>query len=354
MPSSHPPSSHSMLTVFSPKHRLHHGSELKDGAIKPSFEAPERADIILQRVQASGLGEVIAEAEFDRSAYVAAHSERYIAFLENAWSEWTAAGHSHDALPLIWPVRDLAIDREPGFIDGKLGFYAMDAGAPITAGTWSAVRSSANSALTAMERVLGQARAAFALCRPPGHHAAREYMGGYCYLNNAAIAAEHARRAGCQRVAILDVDFHHGNGTQNIFYDRADVFFASLHGDPLLCYPYFSGYAEETGKGAGLNCTANYPMAKGTTWPQYQETLLHALARIAAHKPDVLVVSLGVDTFERDPISHFRLGNDDFLRLGATIARAGLPTLFVMEGGYMVDDIGLNVVNTLQGFETGR
>ncbi|QXI31276.1 histone deacetylase family protein [Pseudomonas vanderleydeniana] len=343
-----------MLTVFSPKHRLHHGSELKDGAVKPSFENPQRADTVLARVQNTALGEVIAEQEYDRACYVAAHSERYVSFLENAWSEWTATGKTHDALPLVWPVRDLAIDREPGFIDGKLGFYAMDAGSPITGGTWEAVRSSANVALTGMDRVIAGADSAFALCRPPGHHAAREYMGGYCYLNNAAIAAERCLSRGAKRVAVLDVDFHHGNGTQNIFYDRPDVFFASIHGDPHVSYPYFSGYAHETGSGAGVGFTANYPLQKGTTWDHYSAALQNALERIVTHQAEFLVVSLGVDTFEDDPISHFRLTSEDFLRLGAQIASAGIPALFVMEGGYMVDEIGINAVNTLQGFENNR
>ncbi|QEI06349.1 histone deacetylase family protein [Pigmentiphaga aceris] len=340
-----------MITVFSTAHRLHHGSELKDGAIKPSFEAPQRAEIVLDRVQQTGLGQVLPAQEFDRTCYVAAHSERYVRFLETAWSEWAATGKTHHALPLVWPVRDLATDQEPGFIDGKLGFYAMDAGAAITPGTWDAVRGSADVALTAMEQVIDGAKGAFALCRPPGHHAAREYMGGYCYLNNAAIAAERCLSRGAERVAVLDVDFHHGNGTQNIFYDRPDVFFASIHGDPQVSYPYFSGHAHEQGAGAGVGFTANYPLAKGTAWDRYQVALKDGLGRIAAFKPAFLVVSLGVDTFEGDPISHFKLTSDDFLRMGAMIASIGIPTVFVMEGGYMVDEIGVNAVNTLQGFD---
>lgn len=340
-----------MLTVFSPSHRLHHGSELKDGALTPSFECPQRAERVLEAVIARPLGDVIPEQPYDRACYVAAHSERYVRFLETAWSEWTATGRTHDALPLIWPVRDLAIQSAPDFIDGKLGFYAMDAGAPITAGTWQAVRSSADSALTAMDAVLQGRRSAFALCRPPGHHAAREYAGGYCYLNNAAIAAERALSQGCRRVAILDVDFHHGNGTQNIFYDRSDVLFLSLHGDPAMCYPYFSGYVGETGHGKGQGFTCNYPLPRGTAWADYRIALDAALSRIGAHRADCLIVSLGVDTFEGDPISHFKLSSADFLSLGERIASVGLPTLFVMEGGYMVDGLGINAVNTLQGFE---
>jgi acetoin utilization deacetylase AcuC-like enzyme len=343
-----------MLTVFSPRHRLHHGVELKDGAVKPSFEEPQRAETVLARVRSVGLGPVIEERSHDRACYVAAHSERYVAFLESAWAQWTATGRSHDALPLIWPVRGLSTSEEPRHIDGKLGFFSMDAGAPIAAGTWEAVRASANVALTGLEALLDGASSAFALCRPPGHHAAREYAGGYCYLNNAAIAAQQCLAKGAKRVAVLDVDFHHGNGTQDIFYDRADVFFASLHGDPRDCYPFFSGYAAETGSGEGLGFTANYPLPWGTEWPRFQVALDDALRRIAGHRPDVLVVSLGVDTFKDDPISHFGLASEDYLRMGERIAVVGVPTLFVMEGGYRVAAMGINVVNTLQGFESSR
>ncbi|WP_455774165.1 histone deacetylase family protein, partial [Burkholderia stabilis] len=195
------------------------------------------------------------------------------------------------------------------------------------------------------------ARAAFALCRPPGHHAGREYMGGYCYLNNAAIAAQHGIAQGAARVAVLDVDFHHGNGTQDIFYERADVLFASIHGEPHVSYPYFSGYADERGAGAGEGFNLNLPLPKGTQWDTYATALGHAADAIVAHAPDLLVVSLGVDTFEHDPISHFRLRSPDYLRIGEALARLNLPTLFVMEGGYMVEEIGINAVNVLLGFE---
>ncbi len=340
-----------MLTVFSPRHRLHHGTELKDGVLSPSFEKPSRADTVFERVKAVGLGDIVDAREYDRACYVAAHSERYVSFLESAWPQWAATGRKHDALPLVWPVHDLRSDVEPSFIDGKLGFYAMDAGSPITATTWEAVRTSANVALTAMDAIPAGANAAFALCRPPGHHAAREYMGGYCYLNNAAIAAQRCRDQGAERVAILDVDFHHGNGTQSIFYDRADVLFASLHGDPAVSYPYFSGHADERGSGAGEGFNFNYPLPKGTDWMPYEAALANACQRIRDYSPDALVVSLGVDTFEHDPISHFLLKSDDFIRMGESIATVRAPTLFVMEGGYMVDEIGINAVNVLLGFE---
>ncbi|MEN8640626.1 histone deacetylase family protein [Pseudomonas sichuanensis] len=340
-----------MLTVFSANHRLHHGTELKDGVLKPSFEQPSRADTVYDRVRTVGLGDIVSPQAFGRACYVKAHSERYVHFLETAWQQWTALGRSHDALPLVWPVRDLAGERVPRHIDGQLGFYAMDAGAPITATTWQAVKTSADLALTGLELLDQGQQAAFALCRPPGHHAAREYMGGYCYLNNAAIAAEHALTRGAAKVAVLDVDFHHGNGTQTIFYDRPDVLFVSLHGEPADSYPYFCGYADELGAGAGEGFNLNLPLPKGTRWAAYQQALEQACARLRRHAPEVLVVSLGVDTFKDDPISHFQLDSPDYLAMGRMIAAVGVPTLFVMEGGYMVDEIGINAVNVLTGFE---
>lgn len=340
-----------MLTVYSPDHQLHHASELKDGKVSPCFEMPQRAEIVLARSLQVGLGDIVAPQAFGPERYARVHSERYVRFLQQAWGEWQALGHQHDALPLVWPVRDLRSDIEPEHIDGKLGFYAMDAGVAITAGTWQAVSSSANLALTGASLLHGGQRSAFALCRPPGHHAAAEYMGGYCYLNNAAIAAQWSRDNGSQRVAVLDVDFHHGNGTQSIFYDRDDVLFVSLHGDPRRSYPYFSGLRDETGRGAGLGFNLNYPLPHGTSWDAYSEALQHACGQLRQFRPDLLVVSLGVDTYEGDPISHFRLTSADFSRIGVAIAAVGVPTLFVMEGGYMVDEIGINAVNVLQGFE---
>lgn len=340
-----------MLTIYSNKHQLHHGTELKDGIIKPSVEMPRRADTILARVQAVGLGDVVAPLAFEHSAYTAVHSARYVRFLETAWDQWRAMGRTHDALPLIWPVRDMRTDVEPIHIDGRLGFYAMDAGVPITSGTWEAVRTSADLALTGADAVAAGAHSAFALCRPPGHHAASEYMGGYCYMNNAAIAAQSFIARGAQRVAVLDVDYHHGNGTQSIFYERADVMFVSLHGEPQMSYPYFLGYRDELGRGAGLGFNHNFPLPHGTAWDTYGSALDEACARLAAYSPDALVISLGVDTFKDDPISQFKLESEDYFRIGAAIAALGIPTLFVMEGGYMVDDIGVNAVNVLMGFE---
>jgi acetoin utilization deacetylase AcuC-like enzyme len=227
----------------------------------------------------------------------------------------------------------------------------MAAETSISEGTWEAARAAADVSLTGAELLKNGARSAFALCRPPGHHAARDLFGGYCFINNAAAAAQFLRDGGAERVAILDVDFHHGNGTQDIFYERADVLFVSLHADPKDDFPYFSGYADETGGNAGTGFTLNLPLPTGTSFETWQDALCIALARIEAFKADALIVSLGVDTFVNDPISSFRLSSPDFATYGRMIGAIGLPTLFVLEGGYAVEEIGVNVVNVLTGFE---
>ncbi len=341
-----------MVTVYSDRHRLHHGTaELIDGKMMPCFEMPRRADIVLARVREAGLGDIIGPGMFDLDVVRRVHDAGYVDFLSTAWEAWTALGRTNDALPLVWPVPGLRHDRVPHHIDGRLGYYSMDAGVPITAGTWEAVRTGAEVALTAAQQLVAGASTAFALCRPPGHHAGAMAMGGYCYLNNAAIAAQYLLDSGCAQVAVLDVDYHHGNGTQSIFYARRDVLFASLHADPWDEYPYFLGYLDEEGTGAGAGYNLNYPLPHGTAWHTYGPALADACGKIAAYSPDAVVVSLGVDTYEHDPISGFQLASDDFPRIGATIATLGRPTVFVMEGGYAVDDLGLNAVNVLAGFE---
>ncbi|RCI71989.1 histone deacetylase family protein, partial [Pseudomonas aeruginosa] len=217
-----------MLTIYSDDHRLHHGRhELIGGQFTPCFEKPSRADMVLDRVKAVGLGEVRAPRDFGLEPIRRVHSEGFVRFLQNAWQDWLATGRSHDMLPIAWPTRRLR-QTEPDNIDGRLGYYSFDAGAPITAGTWQAITSSANVALSGQSELANGARSVFSLCRPPGHHAAADYMGGYCFFNNAAIAAQAFLDRGAGRVAILDVDYPHGNGTQDIFYDRADVLFTSL------------------------------------------------------------------------------------------------------------------------------
>jgi acetoin utilization deacetylase AcuC-like enzyme len=232
-----------------------------------------------------------------------------------------------------------------------MGLYSMDSGTPLTAGSWEAAYWGAQATLTALDEVLAGARAAYCLTRPPGHHAAADAFGGYCFINNAAVAAQAARDAGQPRVAILDVDYHHGNGTQSIFYERADVFYASLHGDPQTEFPFFLGHADETGSGAGQGFNANFPLPVGVANAVWFETLDLALARLRDFAPTLLIVSLGVDTYGADPISHFKLDEPEFRELGRRITTFGVPTLFVQEGGYATEAIGRNVVAVLQGFE---
>lgn len=340
-----------MITVFSTDHLLRSPrTELYGGELVRPHESPERAQIVLEQIQSQCLGDVIAPLRFDANALLRVHDAAYIDFLKEAWDEWTAAGNRGEAIPDCWPARRMS-QRRPNSITGKLGYYAMAGETSISHGTWQAARSAADVALTAAARIKDGARAAFALCRPPGHHAASDLYGGYCFLNNAAIAAQYLRDAGAARVAILDVDFHHGNGTQDIFYNRPDVLYVSLHGDPADAFPYFSGYADETGSGAGSGYTLNLPMPPGTEFSAWRGALTTALARIAQFRADALVVSLGVDTFAGDPISFFRLRSADFSTYGRMIAGCGLPTLFVLEGGYAVGEIGINVVNVLTGFE---
>jgi len=228
--------------------------------------------------------------------------------------------------------------------------FAFDAGTPLTAGSWAAARAGAACAMTAAREVAAGMRSAFALSRPPGHHAGAGFFGGYCFLNNAALAAQALRDGGAARVAVLDVDYHHGNGTQSIFYERADVLTVSIHGDPRTEYPFFIGHADERGAGAGLGVNLNLPLPRGTGFAAWREALRAGLAAIDAFGAQALVVALGVDTFEGDPISGFRLRSADYLTLGRDIAGARRPTVFVFEGGYAVAEVGINAANVLEGF----
>ena len=338
-----------MITVYSDEHRLHNGkSEFAEGKLVPAFESPDRADIVLAAVRDAQLGAVIEPDNFGLDPVLRVHDRRFVEFLGEAWDLWTAEGREHDALPYTFTSRDLH-QVEPDHIDGKLGYYAFDAGTPIMAGTWQAVATAANVALTGAARLLDDEQIVFSLCRPPGHHAAADCYGGYCFLNNAAIAAQYLLDNAARRVAILDVDYHHGNGTQAIFYERDDVLFASIHADPDQEYPYFLGRADEQGASAGEGFNVNLPLPWDSDASSWFDALDIALEAIAACSPDYLVISLGVDAFVEDPISRFRLTSDDFRTVGERIAALGLPMLFVMEGGYAVAEIGTNVANVLTG-----
>ncbi|SIT57031.1 Acetylpolyamine aminohydrolase [Mesorhizobium prunaredense] len=341
-----------MKTVFSPLHAGHAGNfELISGAIVPAFEKPSRAEFIKARVESEKLGPVLPPESHDLAAAKQVHASDYIDFLPTVWPLWEASGRTGSALPFTWPTRGLRGDVRPQTIDALLGFYSFDGGAGFVKGTWEAIKSSYDVALTAAALVKGGEISAFALCRPPGHHAGAAFMGGYCYINNAAVAAQWFCDQGARRVSILDVDYHHGNGTQEIFYSRGDVQVLNLHGDPMTEYPFFLGHADERGAGAGEGFNVNYPMPFDTAWDVWNASLEDACEKLAAYAPEVVVVSLGVDTFEKDPISKFKLKSADYPKIGRRIAKLGLPTLFVMEGGYAVEEIGINAVGVLTGFE---
>lgn len=340
-----------MKVVYSNEHlKRASRTELFGGQLVPPFECPERMEYILDRLKSQGFGTLVDPHDVALDAVHAIHDAGYLSFLDTAWDEWQAEGFEGEAIATAWPSRSMPSPHIPTFIEGRLGYYCLAAETSISAGTKEAAWASARVALSGADHVLGGQRGVFSLCRPPGHHASRDQFGGYCFVNNAAAAAQHMRLNGCAKVAVLDVDFHHGNGTQAIFYDRDDVLFLSLHGDPMAAFPYFLGHADEKGAGAGEGFNVNYPMPEGTPYDKWREALDDALGRIKAFGADSLIISLGVDTFERDPISFFKLKSADFIDMGARIASTNLPTLFVMEGGYAVEEIGINTVNVLSGF----
>jgi acetoin utilization deacetylase AcuC-like enzyme len=344
-----------MKIIYSDRHRAHHGQfESFAGRLVPCYEKPERADAVLAAVTARGIGPVLEPEQFPLARIERVHAPRYLRFLERAWQTWNGLGNTRDALPDVWPIRGFRHDVEPDDFIGQLGLYSFDSATPLTAGTWSAARLSAEITLTAQRAISAGDDAVFALTRPPGHHAGSDFFGGYCFINNAAVAAQAFIDDGAHRVAILDVDYHHGNGTQSIFYDRADTLVQSIHGDPRTEYPYYLGHADETGRGAGAGFNQNYPLPAGAPNAAWFDALAAACKRIGSYGPDALIVSLGVDTYVRDPFSKFRLDAPDYLTLGARLAVLGLPTLFVLEGGYSVVEMGTNVACVLEGFADAR
>ena len=345
-----------MLAFYNEHHGQHRGRvEMYRGEMVPCFEKPERADLVVAEFARRGLGQVVTPHGVSLASLERVHTPRYLHFLRNAWSEWLAldpANAGKDAFPSVWPVRSLRHDIEPDNFSARMGLYSMDSGTPLTAGTWIAAKTGADCAVNAAHALHLGEKGTFALTRPPGHHAGADFFGGYCFLNNAALAAQHLLDDGAKKVAILDIDYHHGNGTQSIFYGRSDVLFASIHGDPRTEFPFYLGHADETGEGAGLGYNMNLPLARGATPAQWFSALETACIRVNSFAPDALVVSLGVDTWVGDPISGFTLQSADFLRIGERIGYLGMPAAFVFEGGYAVDEIGINVVNVLEGFET--
>lgn len=325
------------------------------GELFPCLEHPGRAEFVLAELQRRNLGPILSPQRVALVSLERIHSSRYLDFLRHAWQEWLAldpANAGKDALPSVWPIRTLRDDIEPLNFNAKLGLFSMDCNTPLTSGTWLAAKGGADCAINAAHALQGQERGSFALTRPPGHHAGTDFSGGYCFLNNAALAAQHLLDNGCKRVAILDLDFCHGNGTQSIFYERADVLTLSIHGDPRTEFPFYLGFADETGSGPGLGCNLNIPLPAGSASSTWFAALETACLRIQTSRVEALVVALGVNTWAGDPLGSFQLQSADFLRVGERIGVLGLPTAFMFEGGYALNEIGVNVVNVLEGFET--
>ena len=339
-----------MRIYYSSQHLLHNPKqELHRGQMVKPHEGPHRMDMLKDGLERHGFTHFSPPGEFGLDPIRAVHRVDYVHFLQTAYERWTAAGYSGDVLPMSYPVHPRR-ETPPQDIDGAAGYYCSSSDTVVTATTWQALREISNVAISAADHVAKGGQSAFALIRPPGHHAGAFYMSGYCHLNFSAMAAQHLRDRGARKVAILDVDFHHGNGTQDIFYDRDDVYFTSLHGHPDYHFPYFWGHKDEKGAGTGEGATVNIPLQPGTDWDVWSDALMTLISKIHAFGVDSLVVSLGVDTFENDPISAFKLTVEDYPKMGAAIAGLGLPTVFIMEGGYGVPEIGDNVAGVLAGF----
>jgi acetoin utilization deacetylase AcuC-like enzyme len=345
--------------IHSDAHLAHAGLiELSGGREIPCWEAPERVVAIETALASDGGFAFEAPVDHGREPILAVHDADLVETFEHAWADALAAGATDDSRPWIPDTYLLTAYPGPMTLGGlptahhlRLGAYLFDTATPIVAGTAAAARAAVDVALTAAERVVGGAPLAYGLCRPPGHHAARGMLGGYCYFNNASIVAEWLLHdGGARRVAILDIDYHHGNGTQQIFWERGDVLYLSLHADPARAYPYFSGYAAERGSGDGAGLTRNWPLAARTALDGYVTVLAEALRMIVAFSPDApLVISAGFDTFEHDPIGDLGLRTSDYGEIGRMIAALGMRTVVLQEGGYAVEALGDNAIALLSG-----
>ena len=347
-----------MKVFYSDAHLQHNPPfEIFDGGEKvPYFEVPERAGRVLSALKQTTWAEISTPWDFGLEPLLAVHDAGYLDFLRSAHAEWLETALEADyektaLLPATFPPAGWR--RKPGSLLGRAGYYMMDLSAPIVVGTYAAALASVNCALSAAsvlldEPVASAPKAVFALCRPPGHHAGRANCGGYCYLNNAAVAANWLSRHG--RVAVLDIDYHAGNGTQDIFYERADVLSISIHADPQEEYPYYSGYADETGAGPGLGFHRNFPLPTGTPDELYLATLADALRCMVDFQPGFLVISAGMDLFGGDPLGKFQVSSSGIRAIGREIAGLSLPAVIVMEGGYNNAALGENMLAFLESF----
>ncbi len=337
-----------MRVILNPKHADHAPpGEVEGGAVIPSYEAPGRFDAIRAALEAAG-GFCFEElAKPSETCVAAVHDAAYVAYLREASVE---AKRARDpAAKQLWPtVFPFGPNPRATGTRALSGQYCFDTYTPILPGTFAAALGGANAAARAADLVAeGAERAVYVLTRPPGHHAEPDRCGGYCYFNNAAVAAERLSKRG--PVAVLDLDVHHGNGTQHIFYSRADVLTVSVHGDPAALYPYFSGFADETGTGAGLGFNLNLPLPPGTGVKEYRPALATALDAVRRFEPSFLVFAFGADAHEADPIGGFKLPTKFFAEMGAAVRELGLPTVVVQEGGYNLATLGGCVAEVLKG-----
>ena len=330
--------------LHDPVFRLTHGKILRNA------EQAERAKLLKAGLDQLGL-HAIEPAEASRDALSAVHTEDFLTFLETAWEAWQALPNAGpEVVPNVFPQRSFA--TYPASIVGRAGWHMGDTSAPIGEHTWTASRRAADCAVAAADAVLAGDRAAYALCRPAGHHSSADMAAGHCMMNNSAVAAARLRSQH-DKVATLDIDVHHGNGTQAIFYERDDVMTISIHADPETYYPFFVGYAHETGRGAGEGYNLNIPLPQSTGDDGWCKAVASGLDRVQEFKPDALVVSLGLDAHENDPLKGLQVTFDGFRRAGEMIAAAGLPTVLVQEGGYLSPDLTTSLVAYLAGY-TGR
>ena len=344
-----------MKVVYTLRHRLHHpDQELEGGRFQEPFEHPERAEIIRAALAADEAFEFVAPDEWGTEPIEAVHDPGLVAFLATAWEEYQQSNpYTHDVVPDVFALpalrEGMGEPAEPADVGMRLGWWCFETTTPLTHGTYDAARSSVDVALTAADLVVAGEPVAYGLCRPPGHHAARAAYGGYCFFNNAAVVAHHLAESTGAKVAVLDVDYHHGNGTQQIFYDRGDVQFVSLHGDPQRAFPYLTGFRDERGAGPGEGTTSNYPLPAHTDDDEYLNALSAACAEIASFGAETVVVSLGLDTFHDDPISDLSVTPDGFEASGVMVRDLGLPTVVLQEGGYATEELGENARRWLHG-----